>query len=50
MSISIDIERPRDRDAGSAGLQRDHPLDVPAHAHQIPLAFDVLSPRSRHWR
>jgi len=42
MSISINIERPRDRDGASVGLHREHSLDVPAQGHQIPLAFDVV--------
>ena len=44
MSISIDNRRPRDRDATSAGLHREHPLDVPAHGHQIPLALEAFEP------
>src|SRR5882762_7166325 len=29
-------------DSRSADLHREHSLDVPAHRHQIPFAFDVL--------
>src|SRR5487761_2671016 len=42
MSILLDIEETKDRDAASAGLHREHSLDVPAHRHQIPFAFDVF--------
>ena len=32
------------REIRSAGLHREHSLAVPAHRHQIPLAFDVIEP------
>ena len=41
MSLDLqDVEKAQ-RAAGSAGLQREHALEVPAHRHQVPLAFDV---------
>jgi hypothetical protein len=39
--VSGSLER-RGGDAPSAGLQPEHSLDVPAHRHQVPFAFDVI--------
>jgi len=42
MLMLTDNGEARDRDALSAGLHREHSLDVPTHGHQIPFAFDVF--------
>jgi hypothetical protein len=41
MWIAVEKVEPSSFAALSAGLQGEHSLDVPAHRHQIPLAFDV---------
>ena len=47
MSISVDIERPRDRDADSAGLRREHPLDVPVHRSGLPWSLNGIAAGQR---
>lgn len=36
--------------SASTRLQGEHPLDVPAHGHQTPLASGLTGPRKEIWR
>ena len=42
MGMTIDQGETESRGVLSTGLHREHPLDVPAHRHQIPFAFDAF--------
>lgn len=41
MSVMCDFGESSCRDGGSARLESEHSLDVPAHRHQVPFPFDV---------
>jgi hypothetical protein len=42
MLVLTNIGGASGRDVRSAGLHREHALDVPTHGHQIPFALDIF--------
>lgn len=44
MTILMKIFGPNELPCGSLRQQREHPLDVPAHGHQMPFALGFFQP------